>query len=84
MRRPVCTPCKVEFKCVENGVEVVDYGPHGPVAIAEADEVECPNCRHRIIVGFGVPEKGDLQALTGAVQRATDAGWKRDNVLDTF
>lgn len=70
--RPVCKSCEVEYRCSENGVNVVDYGDIGPHVIYEADEFECPSCHHVIIVGFGdraYSQPGEVhfeQALTWA------------------
>ena len=36
-----------------NGVTVLDYAGFGPYQTWEADEWECPTCKHRIVVGFG-------------------------------
>jgi hypothetical protein len=53
---------------IKNEVIVIDYASFGPSQAWEADEWECPECKHQIIVGFAQrpfasPEYTDMKAL---------------------
>jgi len=51
--RPVCSKCEIELRPIKNGVQVVEHSVNGPYKIWDADEWECPECRARIVMGFG-------------------------------
>lgn len=81
--RPVCKTCELEYQCSENGVNVIDYSNRGPLAIAEADEFECPGCHHCIIVGFGsVHKRRGEEGFEDAIYTAVTGGFHRDNYVD--
>ena len=54
--RPVCSKCTVEMRPVRNDIVVVDYAwkPPQPYQLWSADEWGCPECGHRVALGFGV------------------------------
>ncbi|MBA7660477.1 hypothetical protein ES703_68479 [subsurface metagenome] len=54
MRRPICTLCRVEFRPLENGINVIDIfsQPPKPYRVTYADLFECPVCRNQIVSGF--------------------------------
>ena len=82
--RPVCKACEIEYRCSENGVNVVGYGDSGPLVIHEADEFECPSCHNVVIVGFGgglYSRKGDTD-FELAIEWATETAIIRNNYND--
>lgn len=56
MPKPVCVPCKQEFKVKKNGVIVQEnLSPSGnPYKIWSADLWECPKCHTQILSGYGL------------------------------
>jgi len=53
--RPVCIKCKVELRCEETGVIVVDFTNENkrPYKAWSGDTWKCPICSTEIVVDFG-------------------------------
>ena len=53
---PICVKCRLEMRCVKNNRLVRDPEVGGfPSTYWLGDEYECPDCRSRIVTGFGKP-----------------------------
>jgi DNA-directed RNA polymerase subunit RPC12/RpoP len=53
MPRPVCADCKIEFRCLKNDIVAEQLADFGSYRLWAADLWICPDCGHKIIVGFG-------------------------------
>lgn len=57
---PICVKCRLEMRCVKNNRLVCDPpAACGPSTYWLGDEFECPECKVRIITGFGVPLRSE-------------------------
>ena len=45
----ICAKCKVEMRCVKNGI-IVRFGED---CCYSGDAYECPDCHAKIVTGFG-------------------------------
>ena len=51
---PICVKCRLEMRCVKNRRLVRDPETGGfPSTFWMGDEYECPECKARIVTGFG-------------------------------
>jgi hypothetical protein len=51
--RPVCVPCKREYRIEKNEVAVEQLANDGPYKLWSGDLWQCPSCEHQLVVGFG-------------------------------
>jgi len=66
--RPICVPCRLEMRCVKNNRVVADpAAASGPSTYWLGDEYECPECRSRVVVGFGEAMATEPSPLLGDV-----------------
>lgn len=65
MRRPICVKCRIEFRVLENGIDVIDMfsQPPKPYRLTQADLFECPTCKTQIVSGFA--DKAWIQHFEG-------------------
>ena len=47
---PICVPCAVEMRCLQNGFAVADPEP---ATYWRGDLYGCPVCGARVVTGFG-------------------------------
>jgi len=53
---PICVKCRLEMRCVKNNRLVRDPDTGGfRSTFWMGDEYECPECKARIVTGFGKP-----------------------------
>lgn len=58
---PICVACRLEMRCVKNMRLVCDpEAACGPSTYWYGDEYECPECKVRIVTGFGKPMEAPL------------------------
>lgn len=52
--RPICVPCRVEYRAEKNGFVVgeAEDAAGYPITMWRGDRYECPGCQHQIVVGF--------------------------------
>lgn len=84
--RPVCSKCELEFVPILNEVDVIDYNDNGAYLLSMADEWECPDCRFRIIRGFGEPymhRSQDVDKFHYRLESLKNSDAKRLNYCDT-
>ena len=73
---PICVPCRLEMRCVKNNRVVCDPEAAGfPSTYWLGDEYECPECRVRIVTGFGQPISVD--PAPGLEQRPLQFDYER-------
>jgi len=53
MKPPICVNCNREYTPHKNGTLVIEYAEFGAYKIWSADMWMCPECDHKVIVGFG-------------------------------
>jgi hypothetical protein len=64
--RPICVKCRLEMRTVRNDRPVADpkVGQF-PSTYWLGDECECPECKSRVVVGFGRPMPGNARPAAG-------------------
>ena len=73
---PICVPCRLEMRCVKNSRVVCDPEASGFASTYWlGDEYECPECRSRIVTGFGKPISVDPRP--GLEQRPLQFDYER-------
>ncbi len=61
MPRPLCVPCKLEMRCLENDIAVTFCGGSGkPWRIFNGDKWGCPECLAEIVVGWAPQPAGKV------------------------
>jgi hypothetical protein len=51
--RPVCVPCKREYRIEKNEVAVEQLDNDRAFKLWSGDLWQCPSCEHQLVTGFG-------------------------------